>query len=525
MPFKPPDVDGSWTEEKRALWQKLERYEFDDPKTKFTFAKRLAAENGWSLEDAGRAIEEYKRFAFLCMYQVSTPSFQVDQVWHLHLTFTRKYWEEFCKLLPRPLHHDPTKGGPAERKKYWHQYVCTLESYRNHFGEVPADLWPAPSIRFGHDVRNRWVNLDDFWLLPKPNLTVLRLECRPSVSMLPQLIYENLVKVRRRNLAAAIVLGFLMQACNGDSGDQRNEVKNGFLGELSGKSFLYLFFLFGILSCCASCAIEVAWRRFDNSGQENPEHVELDVCEVAYLNGGREATLHTCTFKLLQQGLLVINADQLEVRDGAARNIDLQEQGQLASSVMAACRTRSSLIKDPGVRAALDSIRIRLVSEGLLTSDSSDQRRFWAKISPFACLLLLALPRMLLSNGRPIGYLLFLSICFPCCGLFLGLANAEKKRTAKGDEYMEDMQGQFRYLIRNQRIPTDNFGYTDSLGMGFALFGTEIFMDGGGAFQRQEMAPLMGIQQQTNTGGGGDGGGCGGGDGGGDGGDGGGCGG
>ena len=46
---------------------------------------------------------------------VQPSSEQVDAAWHLHLTYTRSYWDRFCKeTLGQPLHHDPTRGGPAE---------------------------------------------------------------------------------------------------------------------------------------------------------------------------------------------------------------------------------------------------------------------------------------------------------------------------------------------------------------------------------------------------------------------------
>ena len=80
----------------------------------FTFAQRLARENGWSDEFAERVVTEYKRFVFLCMDagHPCTPSEHVDQAWHLHLTFTESYWERMCgEVLNRPLHHNPTKGG------------------------------------------------------------------------------------------------------------------------------------------------------------------------------------------------------------------------------------------------------------------------------------------------------------------------------------------------------------------------------------------------------------------------------
>lgn len=40
-----------------------------------------------------------------------TPSQDVDEVWHVHLTYLRDYWDVWCgRVLQRRLHHDPTEG-------------------------------------------------------------------------------------------------------------------------------------------------------------------------------------------------------------------------------------------------------------------------------------------------------------------------------------------------------------------------------------------------------------------------------
>ena len=69
-----------------------------------------------------------------------TPSIEVDQVWHLHLIYTRQYWNDFAKHMPFEPHHGPTKGGSQESEKFTEWYSKTLESYKNVFGmNPPAD--------------------------------------------------------------------------------------------------------------------------------------------------------------------------------------------------------------------------------------------------------------------------------------------------------------------------------------------------------------------------------------------------
>jgi len=144
------------------LYGRIRAFTFDeDVDAAYPFAARLARENGWSRRFADRAIEEYKRFMFLAIVagHPVTPSDQVDQVWHLHLLYTRSYWDRFCgEVLGRPLHHGPTKGGKQERNRFELWYERTLASYRSVFGEPPTDLWPLPEIRFGEDLQYVRVN-------------------------------------------------------------------------------------------------------------------------------------------------------------------------------------------------------------------------------------------------------------------------------------------------------------------------------------------------------------------------------
>lgn len=79
------------------LWQRIAAHRIGPADASFTFAARLARENRWSLADAENVIEEYRRFCYLAMtagHEV-TPSDAVDQAWHLHLTYSRDYWEVF----------------------------------------------------------------------------------------------------------------------------------------------------------------------------------------------------------------------------------------------------------------------------------------------------------------------------------------------------------------------------------------------------------------------------------------------
>src|SRR5688572_5461336 len=118
------------------LWRRIDTYQLDDPTSSHPFSAKLAREQGWSPAFARRAVEEYKRFVFLCLASDHTacPSEAVDEVWHLHLTYSDSYWNHFCpKVLGQPLHHYRSKGGPAELAKHVDLYNRTLASYLRLF--------------------------------------------------------------------------------------------------------------------------------------------------------------------------------------------------------------------------------------------------------------------------------------------------------------------------------------------------------------------------------------------------------
>jgi hypothetical protein len=155
------------------LLHRIRAFRFDEGAPALPFAARLARENGWTLCYAERVIEEYRRFMFLAVAagHPVTPSDQVDQAWHLHLLYTRSYWNRFCKdVLQQRIDHDPTEGGRDESRKFLRWYEETLASYRRYFGEPPADIWPRSAIRFGDDLRYVRINVKRTLVIPKARL-------------------------------------------------------------------------------------------------------------------------------------------------------------------------------------------------------------------------------------------------------------------------------------------------------------------------------------------------------------------
>lgn len=147
------------------LWDRLRDYSIGPADAALSFPARLARENRWPAGFAERVIGEYKRFCYLAARagHPITPSDQVDQAWHLHLAYSRDYWQRFCPdILGFEFHHGPTAGGDAEGARYFEQYAQTLKSYEAIFGPPPEDIWPAAAIRFGRDPQRVRVHPSDY---------------------------------------------------------------------------------------------------------------------------------------------------------------------------------------------------------------------------------------------------------------------------------------------------------------------------------------------------------------------------
>jgi hypothetical protein len=127
------------------LWSRIQSFSLDASDADFPFSKKLAKEEGWTLDFTRKAIQEYKKFVYLCctLPNGASPSETVDKVWHMHLIYTQNYWEEFCpNILKRKLHHHPSKGGFKEKGKHQNWFSDTLKNYKEIFQQdAPRDIW------------------------------------------------------------------------------------------------------------------------------------------------------------------------------------------------------------------------------------------------------------------------------------------------------------------------------------------------------------------------------------------------
>lgn len=198
-----------------ALWQAINAYDIDAADAAFPFSRRLARDNGWTRDFAGRAIAEYKRFIYLCCVSghTLTPSDEVDSVWHLHLIYTQDYWDRFCdETLQRKIHHGPTKGGSAEADKYRTCYQRTLDAYRSEFGaEPPQALWPEEDKRFSPD-RYQRIDVSTKIILPRRQvfLCLTGAACLALAACTPEATITSVAHFIARAWVGLLFFGFLI---------------------------------------------------------------------------------------------------------------------------------------------------------------------------------------------------------------------------------------------------------------------------------------------------------------------------
>ncbi len=375
------------------LWAGLERFAFDAgapdrPPPLRTFARRLAAKQGWSAPFAARVVDEYRRFLFLAVAagRPVCPSEEVDEAWHLHLTDTRSYWHDLCAgVLGTPLHHDASRGGAEDGRRHREMYRATLAAYREWFGaDPPADIWPPAWRRFAASRRPAAIDLADHWVIRRPRWWPRSRVAQGTLATVPLVAIAPLV----------------------------GQGLGPF--DLAGPEFLLLFGgLFGAL-VAATAMLRSVWRH-----QAARDDRELLPEEVACLARGPAGAIRATLAGMLDAGelagrkrngwtsgahnyLLEAVADAAPLPGGIAAAIRGSVRGGGGTSL-------ATVEHDPGVVEEADALRRRLQERGWLLDDD---RLWWLRWLPtcgFGLLLLFGLAKIAIgtSRGRPVEFLFF----------------------------------------------------------------------------------------------------------------------
>ena len=294
--------------EVREIWRKICAFEIDAAGATLPFSMKLAREQDWSAAHAARAIEEYRRFLLLGVaagHPVS-PSDAVDQVWHLHLTYTRSYWDGLCKgVLGQPFHHVPSEGRPGEGAKYADRYTRTLASYERLSGHAPpSDIWPRPvegadAVGAKRTPRHRRVDAGRHWVIPRPRALIWW-----------------------AGIVSATALLLFVGGC-------REEFIAGTVFDLRGPEFLKFYAVLAGFALMGSLAVR---RRLRGPGGDGDGAMLDDPYAWAWLAGGlRRATLAGVAGLMSRQAVALSASGRLSSTNTLVADLHPFEQGLLTA--------------------------------------------------------------------------------------------------------------------------------------------------------------------------------------------------
>ena len=428
------DRDEPWTDATRARWQRIRDHAFEDAQAPLDFAAKLAREQGWSRSEARAAIEEYRRYCFLASVggDAVVPSVGVDEVWHLHLTYTEDYWQRYCpETLGFPFHHRPGGLARGDAAQYRRGYADTLAQYERWFGAPPERWWPGTVERFRRPGRFRRVDTEQVWLLRKP--VGLR---RPGV-----------VAAGVATAAIALMASSFAEAASLNPLDW------------SGPKFLLLFMVLMIVSI----SFALAQRRQIGDARASSTS-GLDPSAVALLAGGDARVVERVVGELLARDAARFDARSARltisrVPDGLDATADaltreLQRDGNLETLA-----TRSA--------GALASLRRMLEQRGLFRDREAAAAQ--ARTSAMAPLLVLGLGIVKIAVGvardRPVAVLVVLCVLLAIATLVLWFKRPYQTRAGR-----EAVAALRREHARAVRAPRDH-----EWPIALALVGTGVF--------------------------------------------------
>ncbi|MEL6106615.1 MAG: TIGR04222 domain-containing membrane protein [Planctomycetota bacterium] len=380
-----------------AFARRVERFDIDPGDKALSFTDRLARENDWTRGLAARVVREYKRFCVLAMRagHPVTPSEFVDQAWHLHLTYTRSYWQRFCgEALGGPLHHEPTAGGNREGEKYRDWYATTLESYRRLFGEEPPEaIWPTPAARFRHAGQWRWINVGHHWVIPRnvARLTMIVVVVAIALVAIPgcRIVWDG---IAAPPLAANAMAWGL------------------FPFNLGGASFLIFYAV--VSAVIAGVVLSLRLSSPEQSGDTlvDPDSKDLTPDELAVLSGGGSRLAHLAMTRLFMGKSLDVKKSWF-----SSKLVALQSPKEVSSldrdlyQVVESQKSTNQLMS--AVKPHFDRINRDLQARGLRRTPGWFSRYAFGLI---LAVVLLGVLRLIqgVSKGEEVGLLLVMMVVF-----------------------------------------------------------------------------------------------------------------
>jgi uncharacterized protein (TIGR04222 family) len=480
-----------WPLSWRERWQRIAAHRFDDPEAPLPFTLRLAREHGWSRADALAALEEYRRFCFLAVTagREVTPSDAVDEVWHLHLTCTRDYWQRWCAdALGTPLHHEPTRGTRDDAQRHAAQYADTLAAYERCFGPPPEHWWPGTRECFRAPARWQRVDRERAFVIARPRLRTLGamlalVALAPrALAALPANPLDWTAGPFLALYAATIVAAALLAAIT------RLRLRESGSGSAAGRG--------GSGHGRDALAFGAPDR---GHGRPHGEGPAVEPLAIAYLGGGERRAVDTALTELLARGTLVLDPRRKRFSiEGSLSDLS----PQLASFARLATEGLHAVSGAAEVHFA--PIRKELERRGLiLTHERASVIALWAAL-PLFLATGLGLAKMMIGieRGKPVGFLVLMTLAVFIAALVV--AFRRPLRTRAGDRAFAQLRARHARAARAPRAG-------DEAALAVALVGTAVLSGTAYAhFHTLRHPPSSGSDSSGCSGGNGDGGGGGG---------------
>ena len=387
---------------------RIEAFDFSAADDPLGFEGRLADDNGWTLGYALDVAEEYRRF--LVLTQVAghavSPSPDVDEAWHLHLTHTVDY-EAMCRnVLGRFLHHEPARAGGGDAARYRTMYAGTLRAYVHAFGARPPEaIWPdADRRRAASPAVTPWPS----WNVPSK----LRRGHRLGIAA----------------IAAAALCAWLAHAVGIAS----------VLSSIPGPTFA------GVAVCAMPLLAWLAWQG-GASAREPSDRDVLDPYEAAWLSGGAQRMTSTAIATLVERGVLLTRHAGV-VSTTPPIGVNMTRTAGKLHPVEQACL---SAVADDGLRPWAACLAVepvawrceqRLVAAGIATAESALPLPRALALLGLTLLLAIGLEGLFAAFGtpHPVGLLVVLMI--PDAALMLVVAQRLRRSTVRAEDCLKHLR-------------------------------------------------------------------------------------
>ncbi|HEY9859033.1 MAG TPA: TIGR04222 domain-containing membrane protein [Candidatus Obscuribacterales bacterium] len=461
--------------EQAELYDRIQRFGLDDVDADLSFSKRLARENGWTVQYTQRVIAEYKRFAFLAVvagHPVSPPH-PIDEAWHLHLLYTRSYWGYFCpKVLQVPLHHEPTREGGSEHEKFNSWYAKTLSSYEVWFEKIPpSDIWSSPS---GPVLQGRQTGK-----APIGNRVLTYFRSNRRTIVVSSFLFTLAITSFTPSIASSI-------------GTNAATLSN----PLDFTGYEFLGFYFQLLSVVTLFACGLRWYFWQLGHQVSTQAPQLNTYETAYLAGGKSRVVEVAIAHLVEHKHLRLLPTERAFQIG----LPLPSNSHFLERAVVRAVSKGGSIED--VRSLVEPltapISTHLQELGLLINQSQAKLAEWLVVLSVLAVLLLGISKILVGavQDKPVGFLFMFCLVTT---VIAGLLSIKPHRNRYGDSVLKKLQ--------RQHINLQHHWQAAELALAMALFGETVLADTALADLQQVFVPPAGA---SGDGGGGCGSGCGG---------------